>query len=345
MIELLHDELTFMFPDVHPEARLRITLQRTLRIPEDDQSYPLPPGLGRFPIRHIDDYRDRVPASSIRRGGVIVPMYQSEALWISFDSDTIPDHRAEYPFVVQIAAGKINAVSGENWQEGLTANPQSYVVVPKQPWLDGFNIGRGIVRQFVAMPLGSGFTVEEQVTGAAEHGGLQISVSPMKREEFESRFPKVKRGEQASTMMFGRALPSECQPAACYDMGLAPGGRMRQKIASDSFGAAVWNTTKRSRCFIHLLDALTWRQVTRANPPHPPFTAHEYARLKLPWFEYYDNEIKALDGNGTLSDTQPTSEIAKQKQQARPVMPDAAQVTSITTLYPKHDRAVREGEF
>lgn len=343
MIELLRDELTFMFPDVHPEARLRITLQRTLRLPEDDRTYPLPPGLGRFPMRHIDDYRERVPASSIRRGGVIVPMYQSEALWISFHSDEIADHRAGYPFVVQIAAGKVNAVSGEQWQEGLAASPQSYVVVPKQPWLDGFNVGRGIVRQFVAMPLGSGFTVEEQVTGAAEHGGLQISVSPMKREEFESRFPKVDR---EATPMYGRAFPpGTCYSLATADMGLAPGGRMRQEIARDPYGLAVWDTTRRSRCFIHLLDALTWRQVTTSNPPHPPFTAHEYARLKLPWFEYYDKEIKALGGSATLAGTQPTSEFAKQHQQARPVMPDGAQVTSITTLHPKHDRVVREGEF
>lgn len=343
MIELLRDELTFTFPDVHPEATLRITLQRTLRLPEDDRTYPLPPGLGRFPMRHIDDYRDRVPASSIRRGGVIVPMYQSEALWISFDSDEIADHRADYPFVVQIAAGKINAVSGELWQEGLTASPQSYVVAPKQPWLDGFNVGRGIVRQFVAMPLGSGFTVEEQVTGSGEHGGLQISVSPMKREEFESRFPKVDR---EATVMYGRALPpGVCRSRVCFDMGLAPGGRMRQEIARDPYGLAVWNTTKRSRCFLHLLDALTWRQVVGANPPHPPFTAQEYARLKLPWFEYYDKEIKALDGSKTLAGAKPTTEMAQQRHQARPVVPDTAQVTSITTLYPKHDRAVREGEF
>jgi hypothetical protein len=35
--------------------------------------------------------------------------------------------------------------------------------------------------KFVAMPLGQGYTVEEQITGKAEHGGLQIDVFP-KRE-------------------------------------------------------------------------------------------------------------------------------------------------------------------
>ena len=42
-----------------------------------------------------------------------------------------------------------------------------------------------MIRQFVAMPQGQGFTAEEQITGTAEHGGLQIIVYPMKREYYE----------------------------------------------------------------------------------------------------------------------------------------------------------------
>ena len=39
--------------------------------------------------------------------------------------------------------------------------------------LDGYCVGKGISRQFVAMPLGEGYTAKEQLSGAAEHGGLQ----------------------------------------------------------------------------------------------------------------------------------------------------------------------------
>jgi hypothetical protein len=42
---------------------LSISFLRTLRIPDDGKTYPLPPGLGRFPVRRVDDYRERVPAS------------------------------------------------------------------------------------------------------------------------------------------------------------------------------------------------------------------------------------------------------------------------------------------
>jgi hypothetical protein len=32
--------------------------------------------------------------------------------------------------------------------------------------------------QFVAMPLGQGYTIEEQLTGQTKHGGIQIDVFP-----------------------------------------------------------------------------------------------------------------------------------------------------------------------
>jgi hypothetical protein len=86
MIELKDDKLIFSFPEVHPDARLTITFKRTLRIPDDGTDYPLPPGLGDFPLRHVDDYAAKVPEKWLTRGGVMLPMYQSEAMWIRFSS-------------------------------------------------------------------------------------------------------------------------------------------------------------------------------------------------------------------------------------------------------------------
>ena len=65
-------------------GRVSITFQRTLRIPDDGRSYPLPPGLGAFPIRRVKDFLRKVPAAWKERGGYFIPMYQREALWISF---------------------------------------------------------------------------------------------------------------------------------------------------------------------------------------------------------------------------------------------------------------------
>lgn len=84
MIELRDDALVFSSPEVHRDATFNIGFQRTLRIPDDGSTYPLPAGQGRFPLRHVDDFGDRLPAQWRARGGVMLPMYQAEAMWLNF---------------------------------------------------------------------------------------------------------------------------------------------------------------------------------------------------------------------------------------------------------------------
>ena len=72
MIQLRRDELIFRFPEVHPEAVLSVNFQRTLRIPDDGRDYPLPPGLGSFPLRYVDDFAARLPEPWKKRGGVML---------------------------------------------------------------------------------------------------------------------------------------------------------------------------------------------------------------------------------------------------------------------------------
>ena len=84
MIELKNNRMHFSFPEVHPDAKLAVEFQRTLRIPDDGNEHFLPPGLGNFPLRHVDDFAEDAPEDWMTRGGVMLPMYQSEALWINF---------------------------------------------------------------------------------------------------------------------------------------------------------------------------------------------------------------------------------------------------------------------
>ncbi len=87
MNELRNEELIFSFPEVHSQARLRVSFQRTLRFPDDGNEYLLPLGLDSFPLRQVDDLGRPIPAQWREHGGVMLPMYQSEALWLNFDSD------------------------------------------------------------------------------------------------------------------------------------------------------------------------------------------------------------------------------------------------------------------
>lgn len=288
MIELQNNRLSVSFPEVHPKANCSVEFQRTLRVPDDNQDYPLPAGLGNFPILPVDDFE--VPAAWKQHGGVFFPMHQSEAMWINFNS-----WGDRYPFAVKIAAGKINAVTGQAWTNALSAEPQDYVVIPEQPWLDGFCVSKDVVRQFVAMPLGQGVTAEEQITGEGEWGGLQLIFYPMKAEEYRKRFERP-RPEVDHMLMESVAF---CRSAS-YDMGLAPGGRIKQEIAEDPFDMDVWDTTVSSRCYVHLLNSEMYRKVTGQTPPTKPITARQYADANVPWFDYY-LDGKTLPGSGILA--------------------------------------------
>ncbi len=112
-------------------------------------------------------------------------MVEREAMWIKFEGSG--------RFIVKIYAGGINVVSGEPAIEGIKSKRrrverheskrfvQDYVVTPKKHWLDGFVAVDGCVRQFVAMPVGSGYSVEAQLTGSDCLGGLQFEITPAQR--------------------------------------------------------------------------------------------------------------------------------------------------------------------
>lgn len=349
MIELLNNRLTFRFPEVHAKAVCSIDFQRTLRIPDDNREYPLPPGLDQFPIEHVDDYATRLPEVWQQHGGVFIPMYQSEALWINFSSHYPITSKEEalwsklnnpYPFAIKIAAGKINAVTGATWSNAISDDPQDYVVTPGQPWLDGFNVAQGYIRQFVAMPLGEGFTAEEQITGEAEHGGLQIIVYPMKREIYAKHFEQPK-ALQSSADIFSY---DDFSVGVCesLDMGLAPGGLMRQKIYEDEYGLDAWDQENGSRCFVHLANSAIYQAITGHQPPHKPLTAKDYTSAGLPWFDYYSDK-NALSGADTLGKL--TSVGAKMIEKGKGLLTDndPVQPKSIKTL--GKGNIVRDGEF
>lgn len=184
---------------------------RTLRLPETG-THPLPPGLGEFPVRRVTDYPDTVPEEWRARGGVMLPVYLREAMWLSFGGT------AE-PAALQVGVGKVCAVSGRKWSERLSREPQNYLVLPRQPWLDGINSGKGTVRQFVAVPLGLGATVEGQVTGEETWGGVQLQSFPLvgprltEWREAERRRSELERMSFAD-VGYGAAMPMAAPTAA-----------------------------------------------------------------------------------------------------------------------------------
>jgi len=244
-------------------------------MPDDGKLYPLPPGMGEFPVLDLENYNGSIPQSWRQHGSVLIPMYQREALWLAFD--------AAYwkPNAVKVGVGKINTVSGQEWNLELHDNPQDYIVCPEQPWLDGINAGAGSVSQFVAMPLGSGYTLEAQLSGKEEYGGIQIVVFDPKAGLFPNDAPVDDLDLEAT-----RGLES----VLIGEMGLGAGARIKQKIYPDPYGIDTWNQEEYGSAFIHIVNSRQYEQITGRMPPPPPISAQIYAEHGLPWFDLYDED-------------------------------------------------------
>jgi hypothetical protein len=316
------DKLLFQFPEVHADAQMAAQFRRTLRVPDDGKAYVLPPSHRAFPLKHIDDCGDRVPQDWIGRGGIVMPVHRGEAMYVAFSGGAWV--RDCYPCAVKIAAGKVNAISGKPWKDELDPSEDDYVVIPRQPRLDGFCIAKEIVRQFVSMPLGKGYSVEEQLTGKGEHGGLQIIVYPMKAERYERI---LRRRTMWLSWLYavsfsdqGRGSPY-FRPARPIRMCLGAGGRMKQPIYRDPYGIDAWNQSVTSnRCFVALANARQWPDITGQPVPTEPPTAKDYDDAGLPWYDYDDADHEARAGSPELAHGDSVDQVAAKKGD-RPLEP------------------------
>ncbi|WP_414689553.1 hypothetical protein [Nocardia sp.] len=233
------------------------------------------------------------------------------------------------------------AISGKPWSDTLVRKPQNYVPLPEQPWLDGINSGKGTVRQFVAVPLGLGATVEGQITGSEQWGGVQLAVhtlidSALRKWQQEQRarpgfaegappvhgaapafapppaapapaFAAPPPGGPAPAV--GAAPPAGGPPARrARAMGLGAGGTMRQEIYRDTRRPKDYRPEADARVFVHLVSAAQWREITGEPAPSTPVTAQSYARHGLPWFDYYDADADDLAPAENLAGVRPTGD-------------------------------------
>lgn len=304
-----------------------VDFQRTLRIPETGL-HPLPPGLGRFPLRRVADYPDTAPAEWLARGGVMLPIYQREAMWLSFN--------ASEPAALQVGVGKVCAVSGLPWLEHLVKDPQNYAALPQQPWLDGINAGDGFIRQFVAVPLGSGATVEGQVTGEETHGGVQLRAVGLTETALAEW-----RSAQNARMVCCDGIAGEPPALGSADMGLGAGGRMRQEVYTDDRPLVDYDQGGARRVFVHLCSAAQWTAITGEVPPPTPVDRDAYVSEGLPWFDYYDADARDLAPSATLATVKTVGEKLGGKQD--PFVP--VDPKTVITLGDLNSDAVADGKW
>ncbi|MEJ7605834.1 MAG: hypothetical protein WKF37_06120 [Bryobacteraceae bacterium] len=238
-------------------GRASFRLERTLRVPSEGGPYPLPPTFGPFPIRRLRGHT----------ATYFVGLHPWEALWFAFEA------AAWKPNALQVFSGGVNVLTGDTSGPVLSERPQNYLVVPDQPWLDGFKTDTGIVNQFVAAPLGLGKTVEEQLGQNPELSGLQIRVIEPKAGRFPARAPR------------GFNSLESYQEGV---VGLAAGGKIEQKIYPDSYGLETWDEKNDRSLRLLLLDGAGFHNLTGESLPDSPISAADYNRMGLPWFRLHD---------------------------------------------------------
>jgi len=151
-------------------------------------------------------------------------------MFLSFESK-----RGTYairPFV-----GGVNAISGNTFVPNMATairesngieRKQDYVVVTPdkettQKWLDGARTGRGVIRQFAAVSGVSELSIEHQVTGTNDVGGLQFEIIPKHESCCAGFWPSV----------FGQKELSVPFLATPKDLGLVPGRRIYANTRED----------------------------------------------------------------------------------------------------------------
>lgn len=269
LLPATREETYYAFATCLPRISAAISFQRTLRMPDNGKDYPLPLGLGRFAVYPVDDFRG-IPAAWQQRGGVMLAMHPTEALWLSFYAD--------YPMALRVGADGHCAISGEPWGRGLKSSPQNYVVLGSQPWLDGFHLNADVVQQFVAAPQGQGILGAHTFSGEEHWGGLLLQAIPLQAEDYwwhTLRRRVNNRWDELMTPIPNR-IPPPMETGDLEDWVFQTRGKIRLKVLEDPYGMATWDPALSSRCFAHLCLVEDWERLTGIRAPQSAPTADDY---------------------------------------------------------------------
>ena len=147
--------------------------------------------------------------------------------------------------------------------------------------------------------------------------------------------------------MLFRSAPSRARKSKKLDMGLAPGGRMKQKVHKDPFDLDDWDLEATSRCFVHLCDAELWKVVTGQPAPTTPPTAKDYSQAGLPWFHHAEGDKPAVGGSKLLEGLK--SVLGMGTQTGQKPLPENESVQAPVVIDTKTGETggdqVREGSF
>ena len=73
--------------------KLKISFQRTIRVPDYDGDSELPPGMGAFPLYDVADYKAKLPNAMSVKEGLFFPMYSEYLFFQNLSQRTLTSRR------------------------------------------------------------------------------------------------------------------------------------------------------------------------------------------------------------------------------------------------------------
>ena len=195
------------------------------------------------------------------------------------------------------------------YHQRLAAGGQDYVVAPPQPWLDGINAGDGFIKQFVAMPLGQGYTVEGQVTGEETHGGLQLVVFDPKPGRFPDEAPHVDGMRARRAGVDGARVRARGGGARRWGWPRVGGCGSSSTRTRTGWTRGTRRTSAACTCTSPTarLDA-DHRRAAAADAGR----RRAYVAAGLPWFDLYDDHLGDIGASGVLAGVKSVGELDAQ---------------------------------
>lgn len=92
-----------------------------------------------------------------------------------------------------------------------------------------------------------------------------------------------------------------CDEKTEEEMGIAAGGRMKQKIYEDKNDVKLYDIRGSVKVFVNIANNILWRQITGRQMPESECTKENYALFNYPWFKLYDEPLKDIPKSKRLA--------------------------------------------
>jgi hypothetical protein len=236
--------------------RFSVSFQRTQRIAGDLHAAPPPPSRGVLPVHSFLDYPAHVPHAREVENAFFIPLDEEEAVYLGFGA------AAWKPNALKVGVGGRNAVSGAEWEEGLRAHPQDYLVCPPQLSLEGLRTEDGSARQIVADAAGTNLirlVVYEPVGG-----------------RFPSEPPPPRAADRTNVLHASTDGPPGGRVAETL------GQKIEREVRRDPYGVETWDARAAGSLSVYVIGGREYERLTGRKPPPRPGPGDVYGGYLLP---------------------------------------------------------------